>query len=373
MRDSKSVKRTLFEAICSQAYPPGVRLESIQQLAAAHGTSKTTVSKALKELEAEGRLERGPGRGYFVPRGGPMAPSRPGTIGFLVGSRHESEPIGSLSPGHRDTLGGMQEVLLAGNRSLLVMGGLVDDGGKPAEFPLDALRARHLEGLLTSMVYRVRYLVELSAVFPAMAVLDMDASDLGIDSVTFDNLGSAVKIMRLLVADGARRIAFVGGPFPFSPRTMIPHRYDPCARERLDGWRLGLAGAGFQADPALVRLTQQRQPAIVRQVVLDMVAEGVRPDAVLTEFPFDVVRALEQAGVSPSEGPVAGWTYASTPREDLRGIRYAALCDFERLGRMGIDMLLRRLEKPDKPVERELIEPGIVDAEGVPVETAIVD
>jgi len=364
MRTFRDVENAILEAVRDGTYPPGARVGSIRELALAHQTSKVTVSRALKGLEEGGRLERGPGRGYFVPQDGTCGASREETIGLLLGCRDGDRPMKALPLELRAILSVVQELMMAQKRSVLAMGGLVDSGGKPVELPIDAVRPRRLRGLLVAMIYRVKYLVELSAVQQSVAVLDMDASDLGLDSVAFDNVGSAAMMVRLLVSDGARRIAFVGGPFPSSAKMETVDEYDPCARERLDGWRVGHLTAGVEIDPSLIRLTGDRDAGTFRQAISEMLAEGVRPDAIMTEIPAAAAAALADAGLQPDQIAIAGWTTAATAAERVKTVRYTALCDFERMGKLGVEMLTRRLEQPERPVERSLIFPTIVDAKG---------
>jgi len=60
------VKQHLMAALAQGRYPPGARMPSEAELVAQFGVSRMTVSRALRELQAEGLVERVQGVGSFA-------------------------------------------------------------------------------------------------------------------------------------------------------------------------------------------------------------------------------------------------------------------------------------------------------------------
>lgn len=147
-------------------------------------------------------------------------------------------PARTLSAQFGEMLGPIQVRLINQQRAMLLLGGWIEEQpGRTEYLRPEMIAARGLTGLIVLMIYRTSYLARLAEVQRNLVILDMDASDLGVDSVSFDNLGSTIKMIQRLARHGARRVAFIGGPFP-PPRTEEPiWLYDPAARERLDGSR----------------------------------------------------------------------------------------------------------------------------------------
>jgi GntR family transcriptional regulator len=67
----RQVAAILRQRIADGTYPPGTRLPSIATLVQEYGIARTTASKALRLVVAEGLAEISPGMGtYVVPEGG---------------------------------------------------------------------------------------------------------------------------------------------------------------------------------------------------------------------------------------------------------------------------------------------------------------
>jgi DNA-binding GntR family transcriptional regulator len=62
----RQVAAILRQGITDGTYPPGSRLPSIAALVQEHGIARTTASKALRLVVAEGLAEISPGMGTYV-------------------------------------------------------------------------------------------------------------------------------------------------------------------------------------------------------------------------------------------------------------------------------------------------------------------
>ena len=88
----KQIWRSLKTAIESGAYAPGVRLPSEFELVQSYGASRITISRALKELQNGGYIDRRAGPGTYVRANG----ATPFTFGLLIpelGQTEIFEPI----------------------------------------------------------------------------------------------------------------------------------------------------------------------------------------------------------------------------------------------------------------------------------------
>src|SRR5258708_20082493 len=64
---AQEAHRKLSDLLRRRAFPPGSRLPGERELAGRIGVSRSTLRKALDQLEDEGHLDRSPHRGWFVP------------------------------------------------------------------------------------------------------------------------------------------------------------------------------------------------------------------------------------------------------------------------------------------------------------------
>lgn len=131
----------------------------------------------------------------------------------------------------------------------------------------------------------------------------------GVDSVKAENTASAVRLTEHVIANGARRIAFVGDP---EHSADVAERWSG-VRQAVDaapGVDLGLARSGA--------LGEETGAAVARELV----AAGNLPDAVLCandELALGMLVGLRAAGVDvPGQVLVTGW-------DDVMASRYAGL------------------------------------------------
>lgn len=158
-------------------------------------------------------------------------------------------------------------------------------------------------------------------------------------SVGSDNVEGARRAVMHLVAEGRRRIAFIGALDA------------PEALQRFEGYRQGLAEAGLPFDPALVAPSPYTMDE-AHEAVTRFLASGASFDAV---FAFsDVIalaalRALGEAGKHvPGDVAVVGFDDIVLARHSappLTTIRQ----DLEAGARAMVDLLFRRMAGEDAP------------------------
>src|SRR5438034_8202315 len=75
----ETVKAAIHQRIAEGGWQPGVRLPSERELVLQFGCARMTVHRALRELEAEGLIERRQGSGSYVAELHPISKDRKST------------------------------------------------------------------------------------------------------------------------------------------------------------------------------------------------------------------------------------------------------------------------------------------------------
>jgi GntR family transcriptional regulator of arabinose operon len=338
----------LREAIRSRAYPPGGRLPTEQEIAAANAVSLTTVRRAMEMLAAEGLVIRRQGSGTYVTE----RPAR--------ARRHaDNAAVGVVVP---DTtmyfprvLEGIEETLTrAGVRLMLVCSryDVVED-----ERAVASLLKAGVAGLLL-----VPTLIERSD--PAVYVAQLNRADVpvvlverGLDPggpadaseyVRTDHEAGAYQAVAHLAGLGHRRLGLVvrGGSPTSKPvaagflRATADLGVEVAERIAVPstGWRPG------QADLAL--------RALVDGGVTGVVSLGDREATML-------VSAARRAGIGvPDQLAIVAY---DDDIADLADVPLTAVSPPKyHLGRLATELLLRRLAAPDLPRHQVRLRPSIV-------------
>lgn len=123
---------------------------------------------------------------------------------------------------------------------------------------------------------------EASASVPVVAI-DPQAGPTGLPTVDSDNFGGAVLATEHLLRLGHRRIGFLGG------------RPDlESSRQREEGYRMTLAGAGIAVDPALMRVGGYRRES-AREPAHDLLTLQERPSAIFAANDLSALGTLDAA------------------------------------------------------------------------------
>lgn len=359
MNTSDSVRSLILERIEKQTYKPGDRIDTFRKLAADADTSTPTVSRAINQLVQDGYLFAEPNRGYRV-RSTPVGGAVRGTTGLLLGVQQEAEMgQGFAVKRFRDILPVLQEGSIRLRHAMLTLGGFVG----PDCLSIDVIAERRLEALLVLGIYDNRYLADLSKVQSGVIVLDMDAVDIGIDSVSFDHIGSGVAMVQHLAGMGKKRIAYIGRPIAPPKPAAMQRNYDSCARERYDGYLAGMRACGLRPDPRLIRLGESQGEKATQDALTEMLAMDEPPDAIVAESPKFIALLINEAGLA-DRCPVSGWAPDDIYAIEGKMMACTALADFEPLGTAAMDVLAYRLEHPDGPVQRRKVFPKVMGPDG---------
>lgn len=355
-RSADRVRELVLHRIQIREYAPSEKIHTIAELANELSVSCITVSQAVKELVDAGYLTTTRGKGCFVSRNIPRIGAPGGQkVGILlpvkpVEAQKSAWMSAIIEPIRERYVGdGWQIHLQQALNVLWYDGPIIKD-------PPD-LRALELSAFVSIGIYDHLLLAKLAEQGLPGIALDVDASDLGIDSVFFDNTHSAIRMINWLAMRGARRIAFIGGPRK-SRDQKERQNYDPCALQRYEGWRMGMDLCSLPAED-LAFFVHRRSDEFYAPVVKQMLGADTRPDAVVAEEPAVVIRELGREGIGPQDIPVVGWIGQQSGKNLPAGVPMVCVCDPGELGRSACEALERILDDQtwDSAINRVAIPP----------------
>ena len=282
---------TLLQEITTGRFRPGDRIPTEAELAKTFSASRTTISRAMRDLKGRGLIQRQRGGGTRVSRPSgnriaffaPFAPTA-AHLGFMDGQIYAH--LSDLTARHGDDIR-LQLIGREGDTQLEQMlsavGELTDKGTTgvfyyPIELPAE------------SMHYNQLVVDKLRSAGLAVVLIDRDIvsfphrSDLTL--VTYDNRRSGYLVTDHLIQRGCRRIAFVGTPYVSS-----------AAADRTRGYVDALEDHGLPVDRSWIR------PADVRYLDAGFsraLLDEVRPDAIVCKqdyYAAQIGRHLIEMGV----------------------------------------------------------------------------
>jgi GntR family transcriptional regulator, arabinose operon transcriptional repressor len=344
---SQRLATHLREAIRSRAYPPGGRLPTEQEIAAANTVSLTTVRRAMEMLAAEGLVVRRQGSGTYVTQR-PAPARRPdgGAVGVVVPETTMYFPR---------VLEGIEETLTGAGVRLMLACSRYD--AEADERAVAGLLDAGVAGLLLAPTLIERsdpaaYVAQLNHAGVPVVLVErgLDPSGPADDSeyVRTDHEAGGYHAVAHLAGLGHRRLGLVlrgGSPtsrpveagFLRATAELGVQVADQVAVPRT-GWQPG------QADPAL--------RALVDGGATGVVCLGDREATML-------VSAARRAGVGvPDRLAVVAY---DDDIADLAEVPLTAVSPPKyHLGRLAAELLLRRLAEPGLPLHQVRLRPSIV-------------
>lgn len=318
---------------------------SLADIAKSAGVSKATVSLALSgdprvKQETRERIQEVARRsGYRVH--GParaLARGKTGVIGY-VPSHLET----TLDPYNAGVLTGLARFL---DRRRLEVMLLVDY--RPGEVPR-AITERFVDAAVVSMLPHPE-LTQILGRFniPVVAVDMGPAKDL--DWVDVDDSGGIHQAVEHLLLLGHRRIGYVN-PVPWKGRRHV------ALRRRMEAYLEAMAGQGLAATP-------DPEEAVPPSDRVDRLLERDRATAVVCfddHVALEIMRELHARGLSvPDDMSVVGIDdlpmlaeYAAPPLTTVK-------VPFEGMGEAAGELLLRRLEHPDRDFEHVILKEELI-------------
>ncbi len=350
----QQVLNQLRHLILSGAWPPGTRVPSETELQRHLGISRGTIRQALNRAEAEGLIERVPGKGTFVAVTARARETR-GFIGYITS----------------DFMSEFQRQLLQGAESTAREQGyriiFCNSNGDVREEDrlLEQLIADQVDGILiwpslSETSHRVLFRLVQEGRLPIVFV-DRTLDSFPCDCVLSDNFGGGYAATRHLIDLGHRRIAFLSRPV----LRLVP------VAERYEGHRQAMVDAGLEpSSPLLVgvpdkELGPQEALQAYRQGTSDEIQEiaGIlrrsdRPTAIFAMndlMALQVLRAAEHVGLGvPDDLSLVGFddmdiiTQIGIPLTTVAQDTFA-------VGQRAAELLIERIEGYRGPARREVI------------------
>jgi len=230
---------------------------------------------------------------------------------------------------------------------MLVVGSTGQSFDQERDLLRDLVR-RRVDGLLVvPTAHDHRQLHNELARWAPMVFIDRVPSDVPADSVVLDNLGGARRAVEHLLAQGHRRIAYIGG--------------DPAVATgaiRRTGYRDALHSAGLSYDPELVSLGNHTVDA-ARAAPTDLLAGPAQASAIFADNNRICVGVLQAVDVHGGDVGVAG--FDDVELADLVPLPVALVTyDAVEVGRQAAQLLFDRIGGSTHPFRQVVLPTTLV-------------
>jgi GntR family transcriptional regulator of arabinose operon len=342
----KQIWHSLKTAIESGAYGPGVRLPSEYELVQSYGASRVTVSRALKELQIGGYIDRRAGSGTYVK----TAAATQHTFGLLIPELGHTEIFEPICQGMVEAEPDSNHVLVWGRS-------LAGSETTPAEAKEVCARliSNRVSGVFFAPIEATPLKNEVNqAVVDMMrearipvVLLDRDVVDYPkrskLDVVGIDNRRAGCVATQHLIEAGCKRIAFVGR-----------HHLAPSCIARSAGYRDALVRSLVALSPEYIERLDPSDRTAVQKVV-----DAYQPDGIVCSNDRTaalLMRSLAELEIAvPEKVKIVGFDdvkYASLVSVPLTTIHQP--CD--QLGSAAIHAMVQRIANPDMPARDILVD-----------------
>jgi GntR family transcriptional regulator, arabinose operon transcriptional repressor len=342
----RQIWNSLKTAIESGAYAPGVRLPSEFELVQSYGASRVTVSRALKELQNGGYIDRRAGSGTYVRVSG----ATPYTFGLLIPELGQTEIFEPICQGMVAAQRQHNHVLIWGPS--LASSDVTVAKAKEACARLIANRVSGvffapIEATPLKNEVNLAIVAALKDAGVAVILLDRDIFDYpersNFDVVGIDNRRAGCIATQHLIRAGCRRIAFVG-------RSHLA----PSCIARSAGYRDALACSQETLGPAYIERLDPSDKSAVQQTL-----ENYDPDGIVCSNDRTaalLMRTLTELKVAlPERIRIVAFDdvkYASLVAVPLSTIHQP--CD--QLGAAAILAMFQRIANPEMPARDILVD-----------------
>ena len=325
---------------------PPVGGSTLEEVAAAAGVSRATVSRVVNGLDrvspaTRQSVQRAVERLGYTPNrvARSLATKRTDSVAMVL-----PEPATSLfgDPFFPRLVAGISDVLSAADKQLVLLAAQPGDGGARLERYLAAAQA---DGVLLVSLHGADPLPSHLRTRGIPVVVGGRPPVEGVSYVDVDNVQGALSAVRHLISLGRRHVATVTGPLDMAVAT-----------DRLEGYRRALREAGLPVDPALEATGGFEQEA-ARRATGELLDRAPELDAIFAASDLmaaGVLQALRRAGRRvPEDVAVVGYDdslIASSTEPPLSSVRQPT----EDMGREMARLLLAVISTPS-PVARRVI------------------
>jgi LacI family transcriptional regulator len=333
---------------------------TMREVAEATGLSIGTVSEALRNKagvapETRARvLEAAAEMGYAPRRNTTSTAKAPSIIGLLL-KLHTNAPM-TINPFYSYVLAGAERECQRQGLGLMYSSAEVDEYNRFLNFPT-MLSDRRVDGALIVGTLLEKRMVEhiQQAGYPVILVDSYTLGQSIFDSVVTDNVNGAYSAVKYLIEKGHTRIGLLGS---------MPDAY-PSVKERREGYCRALSDFGISESyienglltlpggyEAALRLLR-RSPEITAVFACnDEVAKGT-------------INAANEMGIRvPDDLSVVGFDNSDMARQTTPSLTTIHV-DKTSMGIMAVQLLVDRIENPDRAIVTTMLGTKLVERESV--------
>jgi DNA-binding LacI/PurR family transcriptional regulator len=326
-------------------------MTTLRDVAKLAGVSTSTVSRALSRPELVNRRTRA--RVEEASRALGYSPSR--VARRLRVERGRANLVGLIipdlqNPFFAELARGVEDA--AQRHGFTVLIGNSDEEQEKERRYLQVMQAESVDGvILPPISERDPAAMELVRSGMPVVLVDRKLADARTDTVVADNVGGAYQATEHLLGLGHLRIGFIEG----RPEVST-------SRERLEGYARALASHGIEVEPELVRAGDSRQQS-GRRLATELLELSDSPTAMLVGnslMTLGAVESIQRKGLRiPEDVALVGyddmpWALAMNP--PLTVVRQPGY----ELGHRAMELLLARVENPDRSTVMVVLEPELV-------------
>lgn len=242
------------------------------------------------------------------------------------------------NPFYVEVVRGVEEYALDNNYTVLICNFAQDE--KRAKLYLDIMRSEGIDGLIAAPVEEwVKEISDLVRSGLPIVFIDRDLDGIETDSIVVNNKKGAFEAIEMLIKLGHSRIGFVGGK-PQIPTTA----------ERLQGYESALREAAIDKDDSLIKFGDSKHKS-GKKLTDELLNLEKPPTALFTGNNLITLGALEAINTRglkiPEDLAIVGfddmfWSISLNP--PLTAVSQPAY----EIGRRAVEMLLQRIDKPDR-------------------------
>jgi GntR family transcriptional regulator, arabinose operon transcriptional repressor len=358
----QQILQALRQAIASGEYKNGDRIPSEADLVQQFGASRLTVGRALRELQAEGIVDRRAGSGTYVRE--PQTSARHLLFGLLIPDLGQTEIFEPICKG-------MAEARQSSAYSLIW--GKASHGAQSKEMQAEQLAEHYIEKEVSGVFFAPleltaekdevnhRIVKALDAAGIPLILLDRDIFAYPrrsrYDIVGIDNRRAGFAVTEHLLNMGCKRICFIGRPSSA-----------PTVDARIAGYREALYAYGAEFSPDYIqRVDPADEPAIAA------IVQSQRPDAFVSANDYTagvLMRSLAALGVRiPRQIRIVG----------IDDVKYASLLPVSlttvhqpcrEIGAAAVAAMLERLAEPATPARDILLDFQLIVRESCGAESS---
>ncbi len=338
----KSLKHLIKMQVKEGLLTAHERLPGMRTLCDTYEISLATVQRALAELCDESILYSQKGRGTFV------APVHKETkhIGMLCGMGIPGLSDGMFGP----LMKSIQTQALEDDKHITLFQAKRKSSGQYNFFDLQDIIRHEVDVLMLVNVVNLGLISSLKQLGIPIIATDLDATDIGVHSVYFDNEASGFDMTKRLIEDGHKDVWFIGG------LDQTNSRFDLCRRQRYTGWRLGCRSMGVKPSQNLYMRSYGAEQTL-RECVETALENNPPPTAVVAEDGITISKVFESLNIPVD---IATWSSETTAEDMMPCARYLAPCQFSAIGVESYALLRQIDEGMHKGMVRRVVESEIL-------------